>query len=260
MRSTNATTIASEIRPTANEASDAQLAQQRRLHGRTHAERDACATPQHGRGTWHMYGFSVSFGFFGIAGIFRTASRAIDGRPQSQIRSGDGKQKADQRDRRTCDAQRGNRLRGSAEPAESVDQQAHDDLPGDWHDHGFETAQFRQQQHIAGQESDTEHAREPHPPWAVRRGGGNQRIRAKQQRQSQHRNEADAERHQRGAQRRADGTAEPRVHRGLHRRDQSGENSQQSLQHVQPSYVSRHTLPGTDYHGTRPSADVTINP
>ena len=22
----------------------------------------------------------------------------------------------------------------------SVDQQAHDDLPGDWHDHGFETA------------------------------------------------------------------------------------------------------------------------
>lgn len=33
-----------------------------------------------------------------------------------------------------------------------------------------------------------------------------------------------------------------------------------SLQHVQPSYVSRHTLPGTDYHSTRPSADVTINP
>ena len=53
-----------------------------------------------------MYGFSVSFGFFGIAGIFRTASRAIDGRPQSQIRSGDGKQEADQRDRRACDTQR----------------------------------------------------------------------------------------------------------------------------------------------------------
>ena len=87
-----------------------------------------------------MYGFSVSFGFFGIAGIFRTASRAIDGRPQSQIRSGDGKQDADQRDCRACDAQRGNRLRGSAEPAARVDQQAHDDLSGDRHDHGFETA------------------------------------------------------------------------------------------------------------------------